>query len=268
MQWFIQAAMNLKKWVSLILTIASGLILLGLLWWHRPLEPMAFAITIVALLLGSAVTYYLLSFKPSTSPAMEPSDAKERMGLLLPLDTLFIFNTFHNIAALTVVDADRARTTLENLAELIRLVNEIRRHGQAILAQEIRCAELYLAIEQARLGERLQIDKEIAAECRETVVPSFFLLPLMEHAILHSVEMSEQPVRISLRAYYAQKSVMIEVSNSAAMGIDGQAIADVKANTALDRLHSILQQHYGNRYRLQIANLSPSGSMIRLQLPL
>ncbi|MBN2356487.1 histidine kinase [candidate division KSB1 bacterium] len=259
--------MNVKTCLPLVIAAFMGIIVIVLFYLGQPLSQYAFWIALGSAGLGAAAAWYLISiFRQRQRMGMPATKTEMTIGLPWQLNMLFLFNTLHNISALTLLDPEKARSTIEQLAELIRLLNDINKSERTLLAQEVRCAERLLAIEAARLGDRMSIGKEIAPECMEESLPSLILLPLVENAIQHSVELSEETVHITLRAYYHQQWLFLEVSDS------GKSTAKIASDTSsvesrLAGLHPLLQKHYGNRYVLKTIPLSPSGTMVRLQLP-
>jgi hypothetical protein len=69
----------------------------------------------------------------------------------------FLFNTLNSAIALVRAEPAKAETLLEDLSDLFRhaLIDQ----GESVtLADEIELAQRYLAIEQVRFGERLQLE--------------------------------------------------------------------------------------------------------------
>ena len=64
------------------------------------------------------------------------------------------------------------------------------------LDEEIDLARRYLAIEQIRFGERLQLSWDIDARVGAARVPPLVLQPLVENAVRHGIEPAEQGGRI------------------------------------------------------------------------
>ena len=88
----------------------------------------------------------------------------------------FLFNTLNSIASLIVSRPDSAEQAVEDLAELFRASLKESREGTTV-ADEVRLCELYLGIEQLRLGERLQVQWQVAEEARDAPMPSLILQP-------------------------------------------------------------------------------------------
>ncbi|HQG46644.1 MAG TPA: histidine kinase, partial [bacterium] len=140
-------------------------------WFDMPGKP---AVWIVALGGAAGLTGALLmrlldepreSAKPTPVEPVVP-------GVPWQVNRLFLFNTLHHAAALTVADPERARTVIEKLAEYLRLVHELNHHPDTLLNLEIRCAGMFLALERMRFGDRLRVTEAVADDCLEYAVPS------------------------------------------------------------------------------------------------
>lgn len=118
---------------------------------------------------------------------------QEQMELQARLDSLrarirphFLFNTLNSIASLIASRPESAEQAVEDLAELFRASLKESR-GMTTVADELRLCELYLGIEQLRLGERLGIDWQVDPALLDEPMPSLVLQPLVENAIYHGI---------------------------------------------------------------------------------
>lgn len=159
---------------------------------------------------------------------------RERSEMQARLDSLrsrirphFLFNTLNSIASLIASHPERAETAIEDLAELFRAsLREAER--ETTVADELRLCELYLGIEQLRLGERLQFSCEVEAGLRELPMPSLILQPLVENAVYHGISRLPEGGRVSMRLFRNAGQLVVVVANpvpSTAAGIRGEQIA-------------------------------------------
>jgi sensor histidine kinase YesM len=74
--------------------------------------------------------------------------------------------------------------------------------------------ELYLAIQEARLGDRLTVHTDVQAAALPVEVPNQVLQPLVENAFRHGVAARPGPVRVEIRAGVADGSLIIEVEDN------------------------------------------------------
>lgn len=188
---------------------------------------------------------------------------------LLPkqINSVFLFNTLHNVSALTTVDPQKAGEIIEKLAMLIRAFTEMAKYEYSLLNEEFKYVDLYLAIEKARFGERLDIVRNIAPECLEIKVPSFLLLPIVDNCIRHGVEVYEKSVKIFLTAELRADNAVIEISDTG-KGIDPAKAAEImEKGSSLALLNKRLAEYYRNRAKINVEALAPSGTRVRLIVP-
>ena len=109
-------------------------------------------------------------------------------ALRLEIEPHFLFNTLNAITALVrLKDNSRAVEMLVGLGDFMRS-NLDRPHDQLVtLATEIAWAQRYIALQQARFGERLEVEYQIADECLEYLVPTLLLQPIVENAFRHGL---------------------------------------------------------------------------------
>jgi two-component system, LytTR family, sensor histidine kinase AlgZ len=97
------------------------------------------------------------------------------------------------------------------------------------LADELALADAYLRIEQSRLGERLRVDWDIAAEAKPLEVPLLSVQPLVENAVYHGIERMAEPGTVRVSARRRDGQLCIEVANprpnASAPAHQGQRIA-------------------------------------------
>lgn len=99
----------------------------------------------------------------------------------------FLFNSMNTIAALAHIDADAAEQAVMNLSEIYRATLKSD-DALTTLAHEIDLTRHYLAVEQLRLGDRLQLDWQIDEMVLQSRIPGLTLQPLVENAVYHGIE--------------------------------------------------------------------------------
>src|SRR4029077_11590821 len=82
------------------------------------------------------------------------------------------------------------------------------------LSQELDLTKQYLAIEQTRLGDRLQVGLAIAPGALDALVPSLLLQPLVENAVRHGIAPLVEGGRIELQSEVRNSHLRISVMNS------------------------------------------------------
>jgi two-component system sensor histidine kinase AlgZ len=99
----------------------------------------------------------------------------------------FLFNSMNMIASLLRRDPEIAERAVLDLSDLFRAALGAG-EGKSTLADEVRLAEQYLAIEQLRLGDRLKVEWRKVEPLPWTLpMPRLTLQPLLENAVLHGI---------------------------------------------------------------------------------
>lgn len=99
----------------------------------------------------------------------------------------FLFNALQSVSALVEEDPARARTMLAQIGDLLRDTLGAPGDGEVSLREEVALLGRYLAIEQTRFADRLQVMVEVAPEVADVRVPRFLLQPLAENALRHGL---------------------------------------------------------------------------------
>lgn len=140
----------------------------------------------------------------------------------------FLFNSLNSIAALAGSRPKDAERLTEDLSELMRAGLD-QRSRLAPLADEVTLVKAYLRIEQARLGERLKVEWELAPDTLALDVPLLSVQPLVENAIYHGVERRSGASTVRITARRDGAALKIEVHNprpeASAARRSGQRIA-------------------------------------------
>jgi hypothetical protein len=212
----------------------------------------------VALFVCTVVPWYAV---------MHYRDAKERrlesvqLGAMLQkaqlqalrsqLNPHFLFNTLHSIAELIHENPGLAERMLLKLGELLRKSL----HTPALeipLSEELDFIRDYLAIEQMRLGDRLQVVWNIAPAALEVAVPSLILQPIVENAIQHGIGRATGAGRLEIAATVADERLRLEVrDNGPGLPADFDSS---EGGIGIENTRARLNRLYGSRATFRLAN--------------
>ena len=241
------------------------------LWRHGLL---AFAVTLVAVLIGALVTaggfgeqlgQYLGKYiaigmltygsllaiqqalhyrSESTRRELEAGRlatelAQSRLqALKTQLQPHFLFNTLHAIITLLDEDQRSAEDMLLRLSELLRAFLE-EYDGQEIpLRRELELLDLYLGIQRRRYGDRLDTQIYVDPQALDCAVPSLILQPLVENAIRHGIGRHAGGDRVEVEVRRHDGQLHIEVRNRNSQ-LDPQAQARPQASAGEASGHGI-----------------------------
>lgn len=120
-------------------------------------------------------------------------------ALRMQLQPHFLFNALNGIAALIHSDPERADEMTTALADFLRHTLHGAARDEVPLIEELEYTKRYLAIEQARFGERLHCQIDAPPETYGALVPMLLLQPLIENVVRHGVTLSSGAVRVRVR---------------------------------------------------------------------
>jgi len=164
--------------------------------------------TLVALAAGIAVQNYLELRARAFSPAIAEAKLQALQSRIRPH---FLFNSLNAVLAVVQSDPARAERMLENLSELFRAVmGDVRQ--LVSLEHELDLCKRYVEIEQARLGERLQVNWNISAVHPRARVPQLLLQPVIENAVRYGAERLAGRCEIDVKV--RQRGFLLEIGVS------------------------------------------------------
>ncbi|MGZ3254898.1 MAG: sensor histidine kinase [Burkholderiaceae bacterium] len=168
---------------------------------------------LVAGLFGIALQHYFELRTRAYSPVLVEARLQALQARIRPH---FLFNSLNAVLSLIRTEPKRAEATLEDLADLFRVLMRDAR-DMTTLEQEIRLCRQYLSIEKIRLGERLQVKWEANnitdSVLQKAQIPSLLLQPLLENAVHYGVEPASEPALIQIKLSRSLDRIEIIVIN-------------------------------------------------------
>ncbi len=230
------------QWLAgMALGALAGLYGCGLLAMMGLLEPAPWwASGAAGVLLSSVLVAGLAWRAKARTPAATAARLAELQSRIRPH---FLFNTLNSAIALVRAEPAKAEAVLEDLSELFR--HALADATESVtLGQEIALAQRYLAIEQIRFGERLQVQWSLDPDANAAKLPPLLLQPLVENAVRHGVEPSAVGAQVKISTVRRGSMVVLKVTNSTPAGVGerghGLALANVRERLAL--LHDVQAQ--------------------------
>ena len=160
----------------------------------------------------------------------------------------FLFNSLNSVVSLIAVDPDKAEDMLINLSRLFRV--SLQELKLVSLAEELQICRQYIAIEQIRLRDRLQMDWRLPdiQALQYIQIPVLSLQPLLENSIFHGVEKISSPCKISLLVEILDRQVNIVITNPYLQEQQGQRQGN---GIALENVKQRLRAYYGDAAYIQ-----------------
>ncbi|CAM3241121.1 sensor histidine kinase [Rhodothermus bifroesti] len=185
-------------------------------------------------------------------------------ALRMQLNPHFLFNTLHAISALVERDPRGVRHMIARLSELLRYALDESATQEVPLSQELRFLEGYLEIQQIRFQGRLAVQKEIASDVLEALVPTLILQPLVENAVKHGVGQLEGPGQITLKAWREKDYLCLSVRDNGP-GFAGNG--RWREGLGLRNTRARLEGLYGEAYQMVLREALEGGLEVCIRLP-
>jgi two-component system, LytTR family, sensor kinase len=195
----------------------------------------------------------------------------ELRALRAQISPHFIYNALAAVANLIHTRPEEARELLADFADFTRYAFRGER-PHVTLADELRYVEIYLRLEQARFGDRLQVRVEVDPAVLSAVVPVLSLQPLVENAVRHGVESREGTGHVDILGRDLGPDVELRVSDDGA-GIAPEHVAGVLRGRpghgiGVSNVHGRLQATFGPPYGLQIESPARgTGTVVVMSVP-
>lgn len=175
----------------------------------------------------------------------------------------FLFNTLANVQALVESGSPQAPQVLRSLVTYLRAAVPRLDRPATTLGQELELVRAYLELMHMRMPDRLQYVTHADEAALEQECPPMTLLTLVENAVRHGIDPSEEGGRIEISAQRLGGRCVIRVSDTGAgLRPDGGGLG-----TGLSTLRERLQLAFGGDARLSVSAQHPRGVAAELDLP-
>ena len=186
----------------------------------------------------------------------------------------FLFNSLNTIASFCRTAPVQARELLLDLSRYMRRNLDSSR-GLIRLSEEIDQTRAYLAIEQARFGDRIKADIDLGPGAQDCLVPPLLIQPLVENAVRHGILAKEEGGLVRLTAWRENGHLLVEVHDDGA-GMQGDQVRAISSAGTLESLsegigarnsNQRLVQLFGPTYGLNVVSTVGEGTSISLRIP-
>jgi signal transduction histidine kinase len=188
---------------------------------------------------------------------LERQALDSRLRLLhAQIEPHFLFNTLANVQALIESGSPQAAPVLKSLIDYLRAAMPSLNAADATLSAEVKLVRAYLELMQMRMPDRFRFAIDVAPEVGRLRFPPMALLTLVENAIRHGIDPSEQggSVEVGAGRDAASGEVRVWVADSGA-GMSEQALP----GTGLTNLRARLTAFFGPAARLDLLEQQPRG---------
>jgi signal transduction histidine kinase len=174
----------------------------------------------------------------------------------------FLFNALNTLYGIIPKEADGARRTVLNLADLFRY---FLRNTQTFVSldEELKVVKAYLEIEILRLGERLNVHFDVDSALLSVPIPLLSIEPLVENAVKHGVAPRANGATVRVTVRRQGDHVQVEVADT---GAGFTAAGNGGAGVGLENVRQRLRLCYGPDAALEIES-SAAGAKVHFAVP-
>ncbi|MPM25329.1 hypothetical protein SDC9_71820 [bioreactor metagenome] len=176
--------------------------------------------------------------------------ATEMSFLQAQIKPHFLYNALSAIANVCEKDRQKAGKLIIDLAVYLRGSLEFNNLDKMVtIEKELEFVDTYFHIEQARFGQKIQLQKEIDIPL-DVQIPVLILQPLVENAVRHGISKKLEGGVVIVRMTQKKEAVCIEIEDDG-VGISDEKLAtllggnDVTQGVGLLNIHNRLLKSYG-----------------------
>jgi Histidine kinase len=175
----------------------------------------------------------------------------------------FLFNTLANVQALVDAGSPHASVVLRSLTAYLRAAVPLLHESAATIERELQLVRPYLELMQMRMPDRLQYAMNVDPSALKVRCPPTTLLTLVENAVRHGIDPSEEGGRIDVDIERLGERCVVRVTDTGA-GLHQSANG---LGTGLTTLRERLQLIFGDAAQLRLMSGAPRGVAVEVDMP-
>jgi hypothetical protein len=181
---------------------------------------------------------------------LERDAANARLDALgARLQPHFLFNALNTISSTVYEDPVAADEMIGRLGDLLRRALRTGERHEVALEEELATLESYLALIDARFGDRLTVRMSVDPDAHHIAVPALLLQPLVENAVHHGSARDAAFSEIGITVTRDGPDLVVVVENDTV-----EPIGTPRDGTGLGATRDRLRLLYGARAQLEIAD--------------
>ena len=175
----------------------------------------------------------------------------------------FLFNTLANVQALVDAGSPQASAVLQSLISYLRAAVPRLNEPATTLRHELELVRAYLELMHMRMPDRLQFALHTDEAALALRCPPMTLLTLVENAVRHGIDPSEEGGRIDIYVHQRGDRCLLRVTDTGAgLGQSGKGLG-----TGLSTLRERLELAFGGDVQLRVTAQHPKGACAELDFP-
>jgi two-component system, LytTR family, sensor kinase len=186
-------------------------------------------------------------------------------ALRAKLDPHFLFNALNAISVLALKRKHKAVVeTIARLSDLLRVSLDDTRPQHISLGEELRFIDGYLDLLRLRFGDRMVVERRVAANSLDALVPTMILQPVVENAIMHGVAARCDAGHVAIEAERVGDRLRLRVVDN---GPGFAARVSAGLGIGLGNTRARLAQSYGTACSLELSDAVDGGAIVTMTLP-
>ncbi len=288
-RWPAQLPRWLPRWVLQLVGVAISVPLAVLVmyfvisrndavpWWDDEKRLTGFAVAtmtglLVAPWIAVAALYRKLDFVARSQALafdlerseLERNALDSRLRLLqAQVEPHFLFNTLANVRELVDSGSPQASSVLDHLISYLRAAVPRLNEAATTLGHELQLVRAYLEIMHMRMPDRLSFDIHADEQALTLRCPPTTLLTLVENAVRHGIDPSEEGGAIDIRVELRAGRCHARICDT---GV-GLKTTGRSPGTGLATLEERLMLVFGGDARLELSTREPHGVCVELEFP-
>ena len=195
---------------------------------------------------------------------LERNATEARLRLLqAQVQPHFLFNTLANVRELVASGSPQATDVLDSLITYLRTAVPRVDEPEATLGRELALVRAYLELMRMRMPDRLHYSLHTEDGAEDLRCPPLSVLTLVENAVRHGVDPSEEGGRIDIRVRLRDGRCQVEVADTG-VGLSGDGAGQ---GTGLATLRERLHLAFAGDAGLGVSAQVPRGAVAIVDFP-
>jgi two-component system sensor histidine kinase LytS len=174
----------------------------------------------------------------------------------------FLFNVLNTMKYFIRTEPETARHLVTQLATFLRKNMTNSSKPLISIREELELVMAYLDLSKARMGGKMTIATIIDEGVKERQLPPFTIQPLVENAIDHGIQSTEQgSIKLIIKEDGDRVLILVE-DNGVGFPVEKKKDSDEHAGLALHNIEQRLRYHYGVDQALYIKSEVGKGTKV------
>lgn len=197
----------------------------------------------------------------------------ELNALQAQINPHFLYNTLDSIAWMCEEERNQEAVVMVNaLAKLFR-ISISRGHELITVQKECEHAESYLKIQKYRYKNQFSYEFHVDERCRDYLCNKITLQPIIENAIYHGLDMSDEEGKIVIEVTECEEGIRMSVIDNG-VGMSRQQCEEIlhrdvkdKAGIGIKNVNDRIKIYFGEKYGLTISSEQDVGTRVDIRMP-